>query len=194
MKWIRKWKIPHTVLERRILSFSSYKNHKLKVKLWWAGAHERKMRAFFVLFVLSEENFFKICVLSQCIVYWIHFWNKHTFTYQKTLLHTLLLLVFKIVKSLQNILRMFVDLVELLLHFLLLICIFLKVNWSYSQTLQLQKIFAKLLFPSFVRKITKFLLVGVLKWKLMDFKRVNLVCLKDCDVLYSWLWYVNPKV
>ena len=27
--------------------------------------------------------------LSQCIVYWIHFLNIHTFTYQKTLFHTL---------------------------------------------------------------------------------------------------------
>ena len=28
-----KWKIVHIVLERRTLCFSSYKNHKLKVKL-----------------------------------------------------------------------------------------------------------------------------------------------------------------
>ena len=28
----RKWKIPHTVLERQSLCFSSYKNRKLKVK------------------------------------------------------------------------------------------------------------------------------------------------------------------
>ena len=34
-------------------------------------------------------------VLSQ-LVYWIKFHNIHTFTYQKVLLHTLLLLVFKI--------------------------------------------------------------------------------------------------
>ena len=36
-------------------------------------------------------------------VYWINFQNIHTLTYQKTLLHTLLLLVFKIVESLQYI-------------------------------------------------------------------------------------------
>ena len=34
-----------------------------------------------------------------------HFQNIHTFTYQTTLLHTLLLLVFKIVESLQCILK-----------------------------------------------------------------------------------------
>ena len=33
-KWNEKWKIPHTVLERRTLRFSSYKNHKLKVNCY----------------------------------------------------------------------------------------------------------------------------------------------------------------
>ena len=97
----RKWKIPLTALERRTLCFSSYKNRKLKVKLWWLGARERKKRALFILFILSEGKLFKICILSQCIVYWIHFQNIHTFTNQKSWLHTLLLLVFKIVESLQ---------------------------------------------------------------------------------------------
>ena len=77
----RKWKIPHTVLERRTLRFSSYKNPKLTVKLWRVGARERKKRAFFVPFVLTKANFFKIYVLSQIIEYWIHFQNIHTFTY-----------------------------------------------------------------------------------------------------------------
>ena len=61
----------------------------------------KKKEGIFVPFILSEGNFFNICALSQCIVYWTHFQNIHTFTYQKTLLHTLLLLVFKIVESLQ---------------------------------------------------------------------------------------------
>ena len=91
-------KIPRTVLERRTLYFSSYKNHKLRVKLWWVGAHERK-RAFFVPFILSKGNFFNICVLSQCIVYWIHFQNVHTFTCQKTLFHKLFCLFLKSSKA-----------------------------------------------------------------------------------------------
>ena len=99
-----KWKTPHTVLERRTLCFSSYKNRKLKVKIWWVEGPERTKRAFFVPFTLSEENFLNI-FLSQCIVYWIHFQYIHTSTYQKTLVHRLLLLVFKIVKSLQCILK-----------------------------------------------------------------------------------------
>ena len=67
---------------------------------------KEKRRAFFVLFILFEGNLFNICVLSQCIVYRMHFQNIHNFTYQKTLLHTFLLLVFKIVKSPQCILNL----------------------------------------------------------------------------------------
>ena len=52
------------ILGWRTLYFSSYKNRKLKVKLWWDRACERKNRAIFVPFILSEENFVKICILS----------------------------------------------------------------------------------------------------------------------------------
>ena len=51
-------------------------------------------------------KFFNIYVLSQCTVYWIHFQNIYTFTYQKTLIHTLLPLVFKIIESLHSILKL----------------------------------------------------------------------------------------
>ena len=78
----RRWKMPHTVLERRTFCFSSYKNLKLKVKLWCVGARQRK-KAFSVPFNLSKGNFFNICVLSQCIVYSIHFQNIEAFIYQK---------------------------------------------------------------------------------------------------------------
>ena len=50
----RKWKIANTVLERQTLCFSSYEKRKLKVKLWWVGARERKKRTFFVPFTLSD--------------------------------------------------------------------------------------------------------------------------------------------
>ena len=47
-----------------------------------------------------KKIFFNICVLSQCIVYWIHLQNKHTFSHQKTLLHTLCCcLFFKLSKA-----------------------------------------------------------------------------------------------
>ena len=84
---------------RRTLRFSLYKNRKLKVKLRWVGARERKNRTFFVPFIFSEENFLNICVSSQCIVYWIHFQNIHIFTYQKKLLHTLFSLFLKSSKA-----------------------------------------------------------------------------------------------
>ena len=51
----------------------SYKNCKLKVKLWWVGIRDGKRRALFVPFILYEGNLFNNCALSQCIVYWIHF-------------------------------------------------------------------------------------------------------------------------
>ena len=44
---------------------------------------------------MLKGNFFNICVLSQCIMYWIKFQNIHTFTYQKTLLYTLFCLFLK---------------------------------------------------------------------------------------------------
>ena len=40
----RKLKILHELLERQTFWYSSYKNRELKVKLWWAGARERKKR------------------------------------------------------------------------------------------------------------------------------------------------------
>ena len=73
-----KWKIQHIVLERQSICVSSYKNRKLKVKLWWVGAGERKKRRSFEPFIFSEDDFFNICVLSQCTVYWIHVQNIHT--------------------------------------------------------------------------------------------------------------------
>ena len=84
-QWERLW----------TLCFSSCKNRKLKVKMWWVRACERKKKVFFVPMILLEENFFSICFLSQCKVYWTHFQKKHTFTYKKTLLQTLLCLFLK---------------------------------------------------------------------------------------------------
>ena len=45
------------------------------------------------------NNFFLTFVLSQCIVYRIHFQNKDTFTYQETLLHTPFCLFSKLWKA-----------------------------------------------------------------------------------------------
>ena len=73
------------------------------MKLWWIGTHKRKKRESLYLLFCLKGFFLKFVLLSQCIVYWIHFLNLHTFTCQKTLLHTLLLLVSKTTESLQRI-------------------------------------------------------------------------------------------
>ena len=56
---------------------------------------------------MSKGNFFDIYILSQDIEYWINFQNIEALDIKKkkTLLHALLFLVFKIVKSLQCILN-----------------------------------------------------------------------------------------
>ena len=95
----RKFKIPRTVLERRTLCFTSYKNRKLKVKLWWVGACERKKSAFLLRLFCPKEIFLTF-VPFQSTMYGINFQNIYAFTYQKTLFHTLLWLVFNIVESL----------------------------------------------------------------------------------------------
>ena len=101
-----KMKNPSHSFRETTLCFSSCKNHKLKVKPWWVGTHKRKKRVLFVPFILSEEYFFNICVLSQCIVYWLHFQNIYIFIYQKTLYTSyIFLLVFKTVESFQCILK-----------------------------------------------------------------------------------------
>ena len=53
----RKWKISHTILERRTLCFSSFENHKLKVKLSGVGARDRKKVHFFKVYFVSRKLF-----------------------------------------------------------------------------------------------------------------------------------------
>ena len=105
--WNGKWKIPFTVFERRALCFSTFKNHKLKIKLCWVGAHGINKSAFFIPFNLSEENFLNFCVSSQCIMYWIHF-QKIPLLHIKKHYFIHMFLVFKtIIESLQCILQSF---------------------------------------------------------------------------------------
>ena len=65
----------------------------------------KKKEGIFLYSLFCPKEFFLTFVLSQCIVYRKHFENIHTFIYQKTLFHTLLSHVFKIVGSLQYILN-----------------------------------------------------------------------------------------
>ena len=73
---------------------------KLKIKLWWVGAHARKKKGiFWSVYFVWKKFFFNICVLSHRIVYWIYFQNIRTFTYQKTLLDILFWLFWKSSKA-----------------------------------------------------------------------------------------------
>ena len=47
------------------MCLSSYKSCKLKVKLWWVRARERKKMVFFVPFILSKWNFCTIYLFSK---------------------------------------------------------------------------------------------------------------------------------
>ena len=76
-----KRKIPHIVLERWTLCFISYNNHKLKVKAVRSWSLQKKKEGIFC----TEGNFLKICVLSRCIVHWIHFQTIYIFTSQKNI-------------------------------------------------------------------------------------------------------------
>ena len=56
----RKWKISHTVLEKRNLCFSSYKNRKLKVKLLHIKKHYFIHFFFFLKFAESLQCILKV--------------------------------------------------------------------------------------------------------------------------------------
>ena len=85
----------------RVLQLIQESQIKSKTVMSWSSQNKKEFIFYIVYFVWKE-----IFVLSQRIVYWIHFQNIHTLTYHKTLFHTLLLLVSKIVKSLQCIIKL----------------------------------------------------------------------------------------
>ena len=63
-----KMKNPTYSFKRRTLYFNSYKNRKLKVKLWWVGAHKRKKRAFLYRLFCPKKFFLHLCFISMCSV------------------------------------------------------------------------------------------------------------------------------
>ena len=66
----------------------------------------KKQKTIFVPFILSERIFFNICVLSQCIVYWIHFQDMPYFVIPKNITSCTFVPAFKIVGSLQCIFKL----------------------------------------------------------------------------------------
>ena len=49
---------------------------------------KEKREHFLYQIFCQKEILFSICVLSPCVVYWLHLQNIHSFAYQKTLIHT----------------------------------------------------------------------------------------------------------
>ena len=105
MKRNRKKENPTQSFREMNLVLSSYKNCKVKVKLWWIVARERNKRVFFVPFILSEGSFFNICGLSQCVVHWLQLQKNSYFYLSKNITPYTFLLNFKTVESLQSILK-----------------------------------------------------------------------------------------
>ena len=74
-----------TNLVLQLIQESQIKSKTMMSWSWW----KKKEGLLWTVYFVRMNFFFNIGVLSQCIVYWIYFQNLHTFTHQKTLLHTL---------------------------------------------------------------------------------------------------------
>ena len=95
----RKWLTRHTVLERQTFPFNSYKNRKLEVKLSWVGA-----RIFCTVYFVRRKFFQHLCFISVHSV--LNTLLEHTYFYiSKNMTSYTFLLGFKIVESLQCILK-----------------------------------------------------------------------------------------
>ena len=73
---------------------------KSKTAMSWSSRKKKEGHFLYRLFCPKAIFLRFVFYINIYIVYWIHFQKIDTFTYQKTLLFTLLLLVFKIVESL----------------------------------------------------------------------------------------------
>ena len=72
----------------------------------------RKEESIFCIVYFVRKKFFKICVLSHCVVYWMDSPNTDTFTYQKALLHRLFWLFLKSLKTFNVSLSLFQNFFE----------------------------------------------------------------------------------
>ena len=81
------------------MCFRSYTNRKIKSKTVISWSSRKKKEVIFSTIYFVRKKFLNICVLFHCIECWIHFQNIHTFTYQKSLLHTIFCLFLKSSKA-----------------------------------------------------------------------------------------------
>ena len=59
----------------------------------WSLQKKKRGHFLYPFSFVQKEIFFNVCVLSQCVVNGMHFQNIHSFTYQKTLLDTLCMIL-----------------------------------------------------------------------------------------------------
>ena len=91
-----------TVLERQPLCFSSYRNCKLKVKLM-SWSLQKKKRAFLYRFFCPKNVFQHFCFISSVL----NALSEYTYFYiSKNITSFTFLCIFKVVKSLQCILKL----------------------------------------------------------------------------------------
>ena len=100
------------------------------------------MSTFFATFILCKGKLFNALVLSQCIVYWINFQNIYTFTYQKSLLHTLFCFFLKSSKAFSVSLKFYY-----------------RYHYYYLKHLEFKEnfLFSLLFFPQLLASLTIFL-------------------------------------
>ena len=72
---------------------------QVKSKTVMSWSLQKKKDCIFCTVYFVQRRFFNIGVLSQCIVYWVHFQNIVTFTFTKTWFHTLFCLFLKSPKA-----------------------------------------------------------------------------------------------
>ena len=136
------------------MCFSSYKNCKLKVKLWWVGAREIKRGYFCTVYFLSGKPFFNVFHLnmpsSQCFIWHCH----HHHTIEDQITYTFLL-VFKIVECLQYVLKCCLLHIDLILPRHAIFSIFVSMPTPRSIKYM---IYLSLWFYNLVKTATLFLL------------------------------------
>ena len=136
------------------MCFSSYKNCKLKVKLWWVGAREIKRGYFCTVYFLSRKPFFNVFHLnmssSQCFIWHCH----HHHTIEDQITYTFLL-VFKIVECLQYVLKCCLLHIDLILPRHAIFSIFVSMPTPRSIKYM---IYLSLWFYNLVKTATLFLL------------------------------------
>ena len=63
-----------------VLQLIQKKQIKSKTVMTWSS-RKKKKSIFCIAYFAQRGFYFKICVWSRCIVYWIHFHNLYTFAY-----------------------------------------------------------------------------------------------------------------